>query len=336
MTPSSEELERLINVLLEEELGESDSTDLTQRVLSRAFPTRSNRVVRAPARHRKVYVWSALAAAAMALVAGIWFVLPSRYPDPVAEGSYALEQAGALQRGSVLRTDSKGAKLKLGGYCSVVVSPNSRVGVEGQPHSERVTLLQGEVLCSVSKGIGSFDVKTPVGIVSVRGTEFRVSLQPKKSDAQNPQDVALAVTVISGKVNVNFDGKDVLVEPGPARIFGADEPASRILSEDPPPQRLPIEIDGENNALAHGVVEGLVKTRTDRSLELTSVSGKTETYFPEWEGRQNGGPNRQMVNQIMRLKIGARIRIHWYVDNKIRIQALEVLENKGTGSVDGF
>ncbi len=335
MTPNSEELERLIDVLLEEELAGVDSTDLTQRVLSRAFPSRVNRVVRAPA-HRRFYVWSALAAAAVALVAGIWFVLPARYPEPIAEGSYTLEHSGALQRGSVLRTESKGATLKLGGYCSVVVSPNSKVGVEGQPHSERVSLLQGEVLCSVSKGIGSFDVKTPVGIVSVRGTEFRVSLQPKKSDALNPQDVSLAVTVVSGKVNVNHDGKDVLLEPGPARIFGAEEPAARILSEDPPPQRLPIEIDGEKNALARGVVEGFVNARTDRSLDVTSVSGKTETYFPEWEGRQNGGPNRQMVHQILRLKIGARVRIHWYVDNKIRIQALDVLDNKGTGSVDGF
>lgn len=333
MKPSPDELERLIDILLEDELGRKEPTDLTHRVLTRAFPTRRNRI--APTR-RNFYVWGAVAAAAVALAAGVWLVLPSRYPDPVAEGSYTLESAGALRRGAVLRTDGNSATLKLGGYCSVILSPNSKVSVEGQPRSECVALLLGEVRCLVDKNIGAFDVKTPAGIVSVRGTEFLVGLQPKSREASKPQDYVLTVTVVSGKVNVNHDGKDLLLQPGPARIFGAAAAPSPIRSEDPPSQRLPIEIDGENNALAHGVVEGFVKNKSDKSLDVTSISGKTETYFPEWEGRQNGGPNRQMVSQILRLKIGARVRIHWYVDNKIRIQALDVLENKGTGGMDGF
>ena len=110
-------------------------------------------------------------------------------------------------------------------------------------------------------------------------------------------------------------------------LAGAARGASALKSTDPPEKRTPGK-DGIKNAFAKGIVVGRVKAKGKTWIEVTSVSGQTDRYVPEWQG---GGPNKKVVARIARLKVGDRVAVKWYVNDHLRIYSIARLEAAGEG-----
>jgi len=116
-------------------------------------------------------------------------------------------------------------------------------------------------------------------------------------------------------------------------LFAVSLPAGAARAErahksaDPPRKRTPGK-DGMKNAFAKGVVVGRVKAKGKAWIEVTSVSGQTDRYIPEWQGGapgRSGGPNKKVVAQIARLKVGDGVVIKWYVNDHLRIYSVSRL-----------
>lgn len=183
-------IDRLIDVLLCEELGGETPPDLVGRILART-------------RRRRRLRWGLAAAAAAALVAvGLWALLPGQYPKPTATGAFTVD-TDSLQRGAILRTADQSADLGLGGYATVHVEPQSTVRIEGRERAEGVFLTRGGVACEVDSNVGTFAVRTELGTVRSMGTRFTVRLLKEKGDEEMMTrrmwvQVAVGVVVASG------------------------------------------------------------------------------------------------------------------------------------------
>jgi len=185
----SSHVDRLIHVLLVEELGRKAPPDLAPRILARVGQRRLRRWPR----------WATYGAAAAAMVlictyAACWTLLHWGYP------AIEMKNLAALQ-GGLHGTLEEPAHLVLGGYCTLEVTPGSRIRLEGQPYAEQVYLAQGEVHCLVerekARSGATFAVRTDVGLVRVTGTEFLVRvIEPTKGDSMK----RMFVKVIAGAV----------------------------------------------------------------------------------------------------------------------------------------
>jgi len=152
----------------------------------------------------------AAAAAAVILAAGVFlaFALFPRYPAPRAEGGFVLEGGEKLGRGAVLVAREE-ARVYLGGYCTLVLSPGTRLSLAGEEGREAVFLHEGAVTCRVDSGRGGFTVQTRWGSVSVRGTVFTV----------RAGDDGMEVEVMRGAVAVSAGGEKRLLAAGEGYRF---------------------------------------------------------------------------------------------------------------------
>lgn len=314
-----EHLDRLVDTLLHELLGGEVPPDLRERIVSRAFPRRS-----------RWRTWGALAAATAALVLaalGVWWLLahsaarpptveqrppqaPAPYPAARASGRYAIEGRGALARGATLVTEAGAAELVLGGYCHIALAPGTRLRWEGLMRREEVFLFQGQVTCEVETARGGFAVRTEVGTASVAGTRFTVRMTEGDQAMPVPK---MWVRVLAGTV--------LLAGAGGQTVLTAGEEKTEVKSEDPPEERA-VGKEGLANAIARGTVIGTVSRKEARWVEITSLSGKTARYIPEWVGgmpADGGGPDRRVLEQIARVRVGEQVRAEWYVDNHLRL-----------------
>ncbi|MCX7935715.1 MAG: hypothetical protein N3A66_10720, partial [Planctomycetota bacterium] len=129
---SAEHFDRLIDVLLREEIGGRRPPDLTGRILSRAF-SRPRRLIR---------VWPLLAAAGILLaLCGAWLLGPA-YPPPETGGSLS---GAALARGATCAVVGQPGFLNLGSYCRLRFEPGSEFRLEGAEWQEHIHLARGEV-----------------------------------------------------------------------------------------------------------------------------------------------------------------------------------------------
>lgn len=145
----------------------------------------------------------------------VWRV--SKATGEVSVTSPAGEQtpliAGAtLKAGDNVRTGANGRVLLMRGAETILVSPNSAVGIP-QPKKEDVktTIIQqsGSILLEVEKrNVQHFQVETPYLAAVVKGTQFRVTVDNNES----------RVDVLRGKVEVaDFKtGQYAMVQPGQA------------------------------------------------------------------------------------------------------------------------
>ncbi len=186
--------DRFVDMLLCEKLKGEVPPDLLPGVLGRCASSQR--------RIRIFHLTSALAAAAVILLAlGIWH-FPAQYPAPRAEGAFIVEGGGPVQHGSTLRTTDEKANLCLGGYAMIEIAPRSVLAIIGNRNAEGVMLEQGKVYCEVESGKGrSFDVRTGLGTVSVLGTKFTVQV---KEDEMKVRE--MVVKVIVGMVLVTTAG----------------------------------------------------------------------------------------------------------------------------------
>jgi hypothetical protein len=145
----------------------------------------------------------------------VWRV--SKSTGEVSVTSPAGEQApliagATLKAGDNVRTGANGRALLMRGAETILVSPNSSVGVP-QPKKEGVktTIIQqsGSILLEVEKrNVQHFQVETPYLAAVVKGTQFRVTVDNSES----------RVDVLRGKVEVADlkTGQYAMVQPGQA------------------------------------------------------------------------------------------------------------------------
>ena len=78
--------------------------------------------------------------------------------------------------------------------------------------------------------------------------------------------------------------------------------------------------------ISRGTVVGVVTNKAEAWVEVRSDTGHTHRYIPRWMGgapRDGGGPEHRIVSAIAQLSIGNRVTVKWYVDNHVRIVAIE-------------
>ena len=95
--------------------------------------------------------------------------------------------------------------------------------------------------------------------------------------------------------------------------------ADSVQSKDPP-----ATTDGgkETKITDQGTVIGTVKSKGAKFVEVTSESGKTAKYVPEWKA---GGPDREIVKIIGTLKVGDKVSMDWIANDHLRVKAIKVL-----------
>ena len=292
--------ERLLDVLLREELAGEQPPDLAERILQQAFP---------PLRRR---LRIALLAASLLLAIGFlaWSALPT-YPAPQASGGWQIVGGGALERGAVFRTDEQPAELVLGGYARLAVAPHTKLRIEGEPHAERIALVTGEVRCAVARARGAFAVATVAGVVSVVGTEFGVRVGDEKGDGKMVEKRVI-VSVLAGAVVLAGAWGDAQVFAGEQRVFFADA----------------AKPDAKG-----GTVIGVVTAKGENFIEVKADGEeKGRRYVPNWVGGQpkdGGGPDKAMMQVIGRTPVGARVKVEWKFEERARVVKLEVLKANG-------
>ncbi|MBM4034478.1 MAG: FecR domain-containing protein [Planctomycetes bacterium] len=221
---TDDDLDRLVDLLLSEELGGERPPDLADKVLARAFG------------RRRGALWIAAAAAAVLVAIGLWALLAPSYPEPLASGSYLVVGGGKVRRGSTIVRSDAPATLTLGGYCRIELDPRTAVVIEGQPRAEQVFLERGGVACKVDSQAGTFAVRTDAGTASVAGTEFCVQLI--EDDAASGKRVL--VRVAAGAVTVSGAWGESRLAAGEERVFPEKAPEPEPPSKKPPARELDV------------------------------------------------------------------------------------------------
>jgi hypothetical protein len=142
-------------------------------------------------------------------------------------GEQATLIAGAtLKPGDSVRTGQNGRVLLVRGEETILISPNSAVGIP-KAHKEGLTtsIIQqsGSILLEVEKrNVKHFEVETPYLAAVVKGTQFRVTVDKGES----------RVDVLRGQVEVTAfkSGQFALVMPGQAAQVSAQGSSALSLS----------------------------------------------------------------------------------------------------------
>jgi ferric-dicitrate binding protein FerR (iron transport regulator) len=255
------EQERLIHVLLLEQLGGETPPDLTDRVLRRTLDVRRRRFRR---------LIPAAAAAGILLAMGAWALLgPRGYPSPEASGDYRIVKGERLQRGAVIATGDGSAAVVLGGYCHLDLGPQSRVRLQGQKHAEEVFLETGSATCEVDRNIGTFTVRTEVGTVSVKGTRFTVRILESEGDEQMVTK-QMVVKVLVGAVIVSGAWGSTAMLAGEEKVVTAATGATQMAT-----QR--ITIRGMGKAL--GDPSGNLNPSVANATVTVTKNGVEDVYY---------------------------------------------------------
>ena len=81
-----------------------------------------------------------------------------------------------------------------------------------------------------------------------------------------------------------------------------------------------------------GTVSGVVTAKGDNWLEVQADGEeKARRYVPHWKGGapdKGGGPDKDMVAQIKKVEVKARVRIEWEFEERARVVKLEVLKKE--------
>jgi len=128
-------------------------------------------------------------------------------------------------RNTILKTNEKirtgrrsTARIKLKDGTKILILQNSRVEMENLSSIQKtIKLMRGRLRAIVKKikGAKNFQIKTPIGVASVRGTDFEVEYLEDSED--------MTVIVKSGQVGVSRLGdlaNEVILNPGDKIIFG--------------------------------------------------------------------------------------------------------------------
>jgi hypothetical protein len=235
----------------------------------------------------------------------------------------ALTSAAVVNPGDWLRTGPSGRVLLVRGVETILLSPNSTIGVPAQSADGTTTILQesGSILLQVEKKAQNhFEVETPYLVAVVKGTQFQVSVDRAGSK----------VDVISGQVEVADlrSGQVALVLPGQiARVLGDGAPGlslsgsgvlNQIKEGQPRAPRVPSAVPAEGPARSNGraahpiaikqalgdvkvdfqkVTKGLARAETGARSRPSSNNGNgasgsgNSSSSASGNGSSNGGEN---------------------------------------------
>lgn len=138
----------------------------------------------------------------------------------------SLTNKSTLKPGEYIRTGQTGRAELVHGEESILISPNSVIGIseeKKQGLSTRIIQQAGSILLEVEKrNVKHFEVETPYLAALVKGTQFRISID--ENDAH--------VDVVRGEVEVSDfkSGQYALVQPGQTAKVSAQGPGGLSLS----------------------------------------------------------------------------------------------------------
>ena len=150
---------------------------------------------------------------AFAAEGGTWSVSKSSGEVWITNGEVqqaSLNPADNLKPGDTIRTGRNGRVLLTRGEESILIAPNSAVGLPGEPKeglSTTIVQQAGSILLEVEKrNVKHFEVETPYLAAVVKGTQFRVSVNAAST----------SVDVMRGQVEVTDfrSGQIAQVMPG--------------------------------------------------------------------------------------------------------------------------
>src|SRR5262245_46989847 len=79
-----------------------------------------------------------------------------------------------------------------------------------------------------------------------------------------------------------------------------------------------------------GTVVGTLSAKGDNWIEIKADGEeKARRYVPHWRGgapKDGGGPDKKMVAEFKKLKVGSRLRIEWAFEERARVEKIEVLK----------
>lgn len=183
----------------------------------------------------------AVAAAILAATGvGVWFALQHEAPkpQPMAQETHQLLSGRVLvdgveglpiNDGSRIDVLDEPATLLLADGSRAELAPKSSAIVCGGANELRqvIALFSGGAKFQVEKGKGRFLIDTPIGPVTVLGTEFELQLQDHvwmgDDEMRMQRMMILSVVVWTGSVQVEIAGEQVTLAAGSRRVF-ADEP----------------------------------------------------------------------------------------------------------------
>ncbi|NDI97520.1 iron dicitrate transport regulator FecR [Flavobacterium sp. LaA7.5] len=128
--------------------------------------------------------------------------------------------------------------------------------------NNRIVELNGEAYFKVAKG-KKFDVVTPLGTVTVVGTQFNVKARGNRFD----------VTCFEGKVMVNSNGEEIMLTPGQSVAFEDGKNIIVPLEEAKQPGWITYEVNFHSEKLTNVIAE------MERQYGLT-ISLPEDVYSP--------------------------------------------------------
>ncbi len=242
---------------------------------------------------RQLWMPAIVVLAIVMIVAGTFWVDPSSnsYAAPRAQGDYRVlgdpdpNERDQIERGDRIVSGGHGAQMELGSYCRLTLDAHTDVTVHGAPHREVVELHQGHVAARITPDHGRFVMRTPLGPVIVKGTEFETTVEypngmPGDLSMNRAKKVVVTVAVVSGAVLCQLGDGSVLLESGASRVF-ADEVKNQKTS-------------GEVTAL------------TDTTVTVKVKSGESSTFHV--------GENKLTRHEAGQLVKGDKVTVAWVED----------------------
>ncbi|MFD0779581.1 FecR family protein [Flavobacterium myungsuense] len=121
-------------------------------------------------------------------------------------------------------TNGKKTTFTLPDNSEVILNSDSEIDYKKWNWSENRNLfLKGEAFFKVAKG-KRFEVTTPLGKVTVLGTQFDVKVRKNRFD----------VTCFTGKVKVNYKHKEIILTPGKSVTFDNELQINSIVAHTKP------------------------------------------------------------------------------------------------------
>lgn len=177
-----------------------------------------------------------------------------------------------------IRTGSKSiARVKMSDGSTVLLLQNSEAEMENLSNVKKsIKLLRGKIRAIIKslRNKGDFQIKTPIGVASVRGTEFEVEFHEDSKQ--------MAVDVMQGEVGVSKlgeDAREIIVTPGEKIQFGAEgEIGNPVRSGAVPMEAQDVQVELVNDQVKQNVIAMAAEEERNADYQvgksLIDVDGK--------------------------------------------------------------
>jgi hypothetical protein len=268
-----------------------------------------------------VTLFVAAASSALAADDGVWSVSKSTgevWITATGAQPASLKQEDALKPGDIIRTGRNGRVLLVRGEETILIAPNSVIGVPSEAKDGMSTTIQqqaGSILLEVEKrNVKHFEVETPYLAAVVKGTQFSVTIDGASTRvAVNRGQVEVAdfksgqiAQVLPGQAATSFvNGKPGLSLSGSGNFNPIEQSQPRASSID----RIPVPKGGlqaprnGGGKTIHAVAPaGSTGKETakgkDSAKEGSAASSKPSNSPVSREAKVDGGQARRGVVRI--------------------------------------